>query len=65
MSDQRSRGGKKQGTDNPHAPEQHQTVHENQPRPENNTPSGQGRKPMDRLRDDPSESGDRKATGDE
>jgi hypothetical protein len=55
MSDQRSRGGKKQGGNDPQNPEQHQTVHANQPRPESSDPSDQGRKPMDRPKGDPSE----------
>jgi len=66
MADQRSRGGKKQGKDNPKQSDQHQTTRENQPRPESPQPSDQGRKPFDEARDDPSkapESGDRKATG--
>jgi hypothetical protein len=62
MADQQSRGGKKQGGRDPNHPEVHQTTRQNQPRPESDRPSDQGRKPMD----DPSlalESGDRKATG--
>jgi len=55
MSDQRSRGGKKQCGNNPPAPEEHQTVHANQPRPESSKPSDQGQKPMDRQKDDPSQ----------
>ena len=55
MSDQRSRGGKKDGGNNPQEPEQHQTVHAGQPRPESDKPSDQGRKPMDRPKDDPSQ----------
>jgi len=54
MSDQRSRGGKKQSGNDPQHPEQHQTVHEGRPRPESSDPSDQGRKPMDRPKDDPS-----------
>jgi hypothetical protein len=66
MADQRSRGGKKQGGSNPANPEQQQTTHVNQPRPESSKPSDQGRKPMDEPRDDPSEapeSGDKNRTG--
>jgi hypothetical protein len=55
MSDQRSRGGKKEGGDNPQAPETHQTVHANQPRPESAKPSEQAFKPKERQTDDPSE----------
>lgn len=66
MADQRSRGGKKQGTNDPSRAEQHQTTLANQPRSESAKPSNQGRKPIDEPRDDPSlapESGERKATG--
>lgn len=52
MSDQQSRGGKKAGGNNPQTPDEHQTAHAGQPRPESTKPSKQGKKAMDRQGDD-------------
>src|SRR5262249_37972029 len=52
MADTRSRGGKKQGQNNPAAPEQNRTTHVNQPPGESSRPSDQGFKPSDQPRKD-------------